>query len=107
MCCRISELRSTARIYSRGQDALEQILSDGTIGERRHRLARLGQIGISGRVEHWACIASCIHPLRKAFGWDGLNPEAHVGKTVAAELSRQPRGRSRMIGLHVKARHHS
>ena len=86
---------------------VEQIGSHLAIGERRDRLAWLCQIGISLRVEHRAIVARCSHPLRKLLGRHRIDGEAHIGEAVAAELRRQPRVCSRMIGLQLKARHHS
>src|SRR6266853_1313172 len=103
----MGEPRRIVRLGSGVQDAVEQIGSNGTIGERRNRFARLGQIGISLRVKQRPSAASCSHPLRKVFGWHRINGKAHIGKTAATVLGRQPPVRSRMIGLEVKARHHS
>ena len=88
-------------------DAVEQIGGDGAIGERRDRLARLGQIGISSRVEHRAVAARRRHPLRKLLGRHRIDGKVHVGKAVAAELRREPRIGAGMIRLQLKMRRHS
>ena len=69
----MSELRWIGRLHSGAQDAVEQVGNDGTIGERRNRAARPGQIGISLRIEHRTDAARCGHPPCKAFGWHSLD----------------------------------
>src|SRR5260370_12979533 len=89
----MGELRWIGRLHSGARDAAEQVGSNGTIGERRDRLARLGQIGIGLRVERRTRAARRGPPLGKAFGWHRLYVEAHIGETIAAEMRRKtPRG---------------
>src|SRR5712692_8574633 len=99
----MGELRWIGRLHSGAQDAVEQIGSDAAIGERRNRTARLGQVCICWRIEQRTSAARCIHPPRKRFGWHSLEVETHIGETVAAELGRQPRIRSGMVDLTLKA----
>src|SRR6266576_6072402 len=103
----MGEPRSKVWLHNGAHDVVEEIGSDGTIGERHYRLAWLRQIGIRLGVERRTGIASRINPPRKIFGWHRINVKPHVGKAIAAELRREPAVRSGMVGLQMNARDHS
>src|SRR5216683_6408930 len=88
-------------------DLVEKTASNCTIAEGRYRFARLGQVRIGLRVEHGSAVARCRHPLLKLLSRDRIDGKAHIGKTVAAELRRQPAVRSGMVGLELNMCRHS
>ena len=95
-------------LHSGAQDAAEQTGSDGAIGEWRDRLRSAWpdrhRSAYRAPDQRSRVVAN---PLRKLFGRHRIDVEVHVGKAVAAELGRQPAIGSGMVGLQVKARHHS
>src|SRR5260370_20086718 len=100
-------MRWSVRRRPGANDLVEKIASNCTIAEGRYRFGRLGQLRICWRVEHWAGVARCRHPLLKLLSRHRIDGKAHIGKTVAAELRRQPAIRSGAVGLQLNMCGHS
>src|ERR1700728_1671110 len=66
----------------------EQPGADGSVGERRHGLARLLQFGVALRVERWPRAFCLRRPRRELIRRHRVDEKVHVGKAVAAEIER-------------------
>src|ERR1700730_19151409 len=72
-------------------DALEQLRLYRAIGCRRHGLARLCQLRVTGIVEGGAGAAHLRDPGIEVAARDRLGDKPHLGKAVAAEICRKAR----------------
>src|SRR5690349_14994788 len=98
-------LRGTGpRRHDLQQDALEEVGIDVAIGERGHRDALLGQLGIALPVQDGTALAGLLDPGGEAVRRDHIDGEMHVGEAGAAIVARQPAIGALMVGAEMEPR---